>query len=110
MPIRSLQRDPQDTGPGIPSHLRDRIFEPFFTTKSDQGGTGLGLALAHRIIIGHGGALTVDSQLGQGTIFTLYLPYSAPSTTGPMIPADISPIALQATSELLSDRACQSPP
>lgn len=61
-----------DTGQGIaPEHL-DKIFDPFFTTKT--GGTGLGLAIVHRIIEDHGGAITVDSEPGNGTQFTIRLP------------------------------------
>lgn len=61
-----------DTGPGIlPEHL-DRIFEPYFTTK--EGGTGLGLALAHKIIEEHGGHITVESRAGSGATFVVVLP------------------------------------
>jgi signal transduction histidine kinase len=60
-----------DNGRGIPSETLPRIFVPFFTTKSE--GTGLGLALVHRIVTQHGGAITVSSD-GQGTTFTLSFP------------------------------------
>ena len=63
-----------DEGTGIdPKHL-DRIFDPYFSTK--QAGSGLGLATTHSIIHQHGGCLNVNSQLGKGTTFTLYLPAS----------------------------------
>jgi signal transduction histidine kinase len=63
-----------DTGCGIkPEHL-DRIFDPFFTTKSDWGSTGLGLSLVHKIVEAHGGAIAVESAVGQGAAFTLTLP------------------------------------
>jgi two-component system, NtrC family, sensor kinase len=62
-----------DSGPGIPEELRRRIFEPFFTTK-DKVGTGLGLAICHDIIEKSGGRLEVDSVLGQGATFTVWLP------------------------------------
>ncbi len=62
----------QDHGMGIPEELLNRIFDPYFTTK--QEGHGLGLAICHSIINKHGGYLTVDSTVGKGTCFTLYLP------------------------------------
>jgi PAS domain S-box-containing protein len=63
-----------DNGPGIPKEMQERIFEPFFTTKDDGKGTGMGLAVVHGIIKSHGGAITVESDVGQGTTFDLYLP------------------------------------
>ena len=64
----------EDTGAGIPPEARRRIFEPFFTTKAR--GTGLGLAVARRVIEEHGGTIEVTSQPGQGTTFTIRLPLS----------------------------------
>lgn len=61
-----------DNGPGIPPHWLDRIFDPFFTTKDT--GTGLGLALSHRIVEEHGGFIRVDSAPGEGTRFWVLLP------------------------------------
>jgi signal transduction histidine kinase len=63
-----------DTGSGIPESNLDHIFEPFFTTKAN--GTGLGLASAHGIVRQHGGDIKVQSVLGDGTRFTVYLPPS----------------------------------
>ncbi len=65
-----------DTGPGIPPEHLDRIFEPYFTTK--EGGTGLGLALAQRIIEAHGGSIAVESQLATGSTFRIRLPLDGP--------------------------------
>ena len=63
-----------DTGPGIPAEIRAKIFEPFFTTKPAGQGTGLGLSLCRGIIEEHGGIITVASEPGQGTTFTITLP------------------------------------
>jgi signal transduction histidine kinase len=60
-----------DTGPGIPPSVLPRIFEPFFTTRA--AGTGLGLAIVRRIVEEHGGHITVNSEQGVGTCFTLSL-------------------------------------
>lgn len=61
-----------DMGTGIAEEDLPRIFDPFYSTKED--GTGLGLSIVHRIIEGHGGKITVRSQVGQGTTFTIYFP------------------------------------
>ena len=70
----------QDEGEGIPLDLGDRVFDPFVTTK--PRGLGLGLALAHRIVEEHRGALRVQSVPGKGTTFACYLP-TAPPGSGP---------------------------
>jgi len=61
-----------DTGCGIPPEHLNRIFEPFFSTK--EGGTGMGLNISSDVIKQHGGEITVESQVGQGTTFTVWLP------------------------------------
>ncbi|MFD1873310.1 sensor histidine kinase [Hymenobacter bucti] len=67
-----------DNGPGIAADIKDKIFQPFFTTKPTGEGTGLGLSLAHDIIVqGHGGTLTAESVPGTGTTFTITLPGQA---------------------------------
>ena len=65
-----------DTGTGISPDIIDSIFEPYFTTKGVGEGTGMGLAMSHGIVEGYGGKITVDSALGEGTTFKIYLPVS----------------------------------
>jgi PAS domain S-box-containing protein len=69
-----------DSGCGIPAENLDRIFEPFFTTKPIGEGTGLGLAICHGIISSLGGTLSVQSELGKGTVFRVVLPVAKPET------------------------------
>lgn len=70
----------RDQGSGIaPAHL-ERIFEPDFTTKS--GGMGLGLAIVENIVLGHGGRIGVQSEIGRGTTFTIDLPLTPPAGAG----------------------------
>ena len=62
----------RDNGPGIPREIEDRIFIPFFTTK--KGGTGLGLAMAQKIVHAHGGVLDLNNEPGKGTDFIIKIP------------------------------------
>ena len=66
-----------DTGSGIPPEILDRIFDPFFTTKPKGRGTGLGLSTVHGLVRSHGGFVTVNSALGVGSRFTVYIPAAA---------------------------------
>jgi len=68
-----------DTGSGIPKEILHRIFDPFFTTKAVGKGTGLGLSICYTIMQRLGGSISVKSELGEGTEFSLTIPYRPPS-------------------------------
>jgi signal transduction histidine kinase len=63
-----------DNGCGIPEKNLSKIFDPFFTTKEVGKGTGLGMHIAYNIVRKHNGTITVQSQVGQGTTFTIRVP------------------------------------
>ena len=63
-----------DTGHGIPADIQRHLFEPFFTTKPSDQGTGLGLSIVYGIVKGLGGAIEVESEIGRGATFKVYLP------------------------------------
>jgi len=73
--------DVTDNGPGIPPEIIDKIWMAFYTTKGDRGGTGLGLAACAQIIGQVGGKITVESDVGVGTTFSVFLPISTDQTT-----------------------------
>lgn len=72
-----------DNGSGIPEDVLSKIFDPFFTTKDVGKGTGLGLSISHGIIFDHEGTIEVDSEVGKGTTFRIYLPMGTVSTENP---------------------------
>ncbi|BCA54823.1 putative Sensor histidine kinase FleS [Nitrospira sp. KM1] len=77
---RCIRLSVTDTGIGIPTSHQARIFDPFFTTRDE--GTGLGLAIVHAIVEAHGGRIDVHSTVGQGTTFTMILPFREHGSTG----------------------------
>jgi len=73
-PAKYIQMKVSDTGVGIPPDIIGSIYDPYFTTKEPGEGTGMGLSMVHGIVESYGGKITVDSTLGEGTVFTIYLP------------------------------------
>ena len=85
LPGQYLKLSVSDTGHGIDEKTMQSIFEPYFTTKEVGKGTGLGLAVVHGIVKRHGGEITVSSELGRGSVFSVYLPMA-------VIEAEPSPV------------------
>ncbi|NTX63226.1 PAS domain S-box protein [Myxococcus sp. CA051A] len=83
--------DVSDTGSGMPPSVLARIFDPFFTTKAVGSGTGLGLSICHGIIQGLGGEITVRSEPGRGTTFTVQLPPAPADATPREVPSVAAP-------------------
>ena len=86
----SSERNPEnveirvrDNGPGIPEDVVDKIFNPFFTTKPTDQGTGLGLSISNDIVVGRGGTMSVESEPGQFTEFTIRIPLDPPRASAP---------------------------
>ncbi len=77
-----LSIEVRDTGEGIDPENLERIFEPFFTTRSPGVGSGLGLSVSYGIISDHGGSIEVESILGEGSCFTIYLPFKREHLVG----------------------------
>lgn len=73
-PGRFLEFKVRDTGSGMSGEVMDHIFDPFYTTKGVGKGSGMGLSVVHGILKNHGGAITVESKPGKGSLFTVYLP------------------------------------
>ena len=67
-----------DNGPGMPDDVKNHIFEPFFSTKDVGKGTGLGLSIVHGIIKTHNGKIEVETEIGKGTTFFIWLPKIQP--------------------------------
>ncbi len=100
----------EDTGCGIPPEHLPRIFDPFFTTKEMGQGTGLGLSTVYNLVKEHGGEILVESRVGEGSAFHVFLPHIAPAgrekgartSAGRILVADNNPSVLDLFRNLLS--------
>ncbi|MCG8358047.1 MAG: PAS domain S-box protein [Kiloniellales bacterium] len=77
-PAGGLRLTVRDNGPGIPEAMSERIFEPFFTTKEAGVGTGIGLSVCQRIVETHGGTISEQGRSGEGAVFVVAFPATAP--------------------------------
>ena len=80
-----------DTGTGIPAEIADKVFDPFFTTKAPEKGTGLGLSTVAAIVKGHGGFVTLTSELGRGSTFQVFLPADTATAVCPQPRTEAAP-------------------
>jgi signal transduction histidine kinase len=93
----------RDTGAGIPAENRTRIFDAFFTTKGVGEGSGLGLAICYRIVKDIGGDLTVESEMGVGTVFRVFLPVAKAEAIEDIAPPPVSSAARRGRILLVDD-------
>jgi CheY-like chemotaxis protein len=104
--------DVQDHGAGIPADIVEHVFEPYFTTRADSGGNGMGLAMVYGVVHRHKGFVTVDSAVGRGSTFSVWLPCprlgaaAAPAPTEPegynVVIVDDEPAILRFTSRVIT--------
>jgi signal transduction histidine kinase/ActR/RegA family two-component response regulator len=118
---RSVELTVADNGPGIPVAIRKRVFEPFFTTKEVNEGTGIGLALCHRVVASHGGRIRLEETPGGGATFVVRLPVApagrpaavAPEATAgataraPLLVVDDEPDVAELIREILTRQGFQ---
>ena len=90
---RAIRIEIADSGTGIASEHLSRIYDPFFTTKAPKKGTGLGLSVTYGIVREHGGTIEVESEIGQGTRFTIELPLTMKPAVSPK-PAETNAVLL----------------
>ena len=90
-----------DNGTGIDTSIIDHIFDPYFTTKSASEGTGLGLSIVHSIVQAHHGAIRVNSEIGLGTTFTVYLPQYTPDQWHQGVPETVESIDSSGTESIM---------
>ncbi len=100
----------EDTGHGMDEATRRRIFEPFFTTKGEREGTGLGLTTVQSIVKDHGGAVTVQSQVGLGTAFTVWLPRYTAATVPPDLSSERTALTLDVDTDVTFPAASELRP
>jgi signal transduction histidine kinase/FixJ family two-component response regulator len=79
----------RDNGCGMDQGTMSKVFEPFFTTKGPGEGTGLGLSFSHGVVTSHGGTMTLESRVGQGTTFCVYLPCVELTDDVPIGPTEV---------------------
>ncbi len=89
MPAHNAVVSVRDDGVGMSPGVRERIFDPFFTTKAEGQGTGLGLSVSYGVIERHGGRIAVESERGQGTTMTVYLPLAQRAAAGTADPPKV---------------------
>ncbi len=82
-----VELEVRDNGPGVPEDARSRIFDPFYTSKEVGEGTGMGLALCHRVVEAHGGTIELAPDRGDGTCFRVSLPALREDDVGPGVPS-----------------------
>ncbi|MGC8811700.1 MAG: PAS domain S-box protein, partial [bacterium] len=94
LPLGSyVQLTVKDDGEGMPPEILGKIFDPYFTTKKVGEGTGLGLAVVHGLVKNHGGSISVKSELGQGSVFNIFLPLlSEPEEITDFAPSEFPPL------------------
>ncbi len=102
-PGKYVKMTVRDTGTGIPPEIISKIFDPFFTTKEVGKGTGLGLSMVYGIVQNHKGHVFVESQVDEGTQFTIYLPASGTAKKILEEPEEVEPLSENARTILVVD-------